>query len=70
MREQGSEERALADRLVSYADAVAALAFVGVSGLGVAVADPDTRAESRSLALRACSSPRRSDAPARERVRR
>ncbi len=36
-------DRDLADRLVNYADAVAALAFVGVSGLGIGVADPDIR---------------------------
>lgn len=38
-----SEDWLLADRLVNYADAVVALAFLGVSGLGIAVADPDTR---------------------------
>ena len=41
-------EGRIADRLVNYADAVAALSFLGVSGLGIAVADPDTRA---SIAL-------------------
>jgi len=42
-REHDSEDRALADRLVNYADALVALSVVGVSGLGIAVADPDTR---------------------------
>ena len=37
------EERALADRLVNYSDAIVAISVVGVSGLGLAVADPDTR---------------------------
>jgi hypothetical protein len=37
------EERALADRLVNYADALAAVAFVGASGLTIALADPDVR---------------------------
>jgi hypothetical protein len=38
-----SEETALADRIVNYSDALVAVAFLGVSGLGVAVADPDIR---------------------------
>ncbi len=38
-----SEERALADRLVNYSDAIVALAFISSSGLGLAVADPDIR---------------------------
>ena len=37
------EDRHLADRLVNYSDAVVALAFLVSSGLGLAVADPDTR---------------------------
>ena len=37
------KDSAFADRLVSYADALAALAFVSISGLGVAAADPDIR---------------------------
>ena len=37
-----------ADRLLSYADALAALAFISVSGLGIAAADPEIRC---SLAL-------------------
>lgn len=37
------EHRALADRLVSYADAIVAVSFLGTSGLGIAIADPDTR---------------------------
>lgn len=36
-------DRELAQRLVTYADAVVALAFVGVSAFGVAVADPDVQ---------------------------
>lgn len=36
-------DRQVADRLVNYSDAIAAVAFVGASGLGVAVADPDSR---------------------------
>lgn len=38
-----SDEAALADRLVNYSDALVAVAFLGVSGLGVIVADPDIR---------------------------
>ena len=38
-----SDELILADRLVGYADAIAAVAFLGVSGLGVTIADPDMR---------------------------
>lgn len=41
---QNSEARALADRAVNYSDALVALVFIGASGLGIAVADPDTRA--------------------------
>jgi hypothetical protein len=37
------EDRALADRLVNYADALAAVSFVGMSGLSIAMADPDVR---------------------------
>ena len=37
------EDHELADRLVSYADAIAAVAFVGISGLGIALGDPDVR---------------------------
>jgi hypothetical protein len=44
-RHDESETRALADRLVNYADALVALAVVGVSGLGLAVADPETRGD-------------------------
>ena len=39
------EDRALADRLVNYADALVALAFLGTSGLGLAAADPDIRGD-------------------------
>jgi hypothetical protein len=49
LRREHDDDRALADRLVNYADAVVALAVVGVSGLGIAVADPDAR-ESVALA--------------------
>jgi hypothetical protein len=38
-------ETALADRLISYADAIVALGVVGVSGLGLAVADPEIRTD-------------------------
>lgn len=38
-----SEERALADRLVSYADAIVAVCVVGASGIGAVIADPDSR---------------------------
>jgi len=37
------EDRALADRLVTYADALVAVSFVGMSGLTIALADPDIR---------------------------
>ncbi len=37
------DDRALADRLVSYADALVAVSFVGMSGLSIALADPDVR---------------------------
>ncbi len=42
-QDRDEQDRALADRLVNYADAIVAVSFVGVSGLGIAVADPDTR---------------------------
>ena len=38
-----STEIVLADRLVSYSDALVAVSFLGVSGIGLAVADPDIR---------------------------
>ncbi len=38
-----AESRALADRIVNYSDAIAAIVFLGASGLGIAVADPETR---------------------------
>ena len=41
--DRDAEDRSLADRLVNYADAIAALMFLGTSGLGIAVADPDIR---------------------------
>jgi hypothetical protein len=43
--EDREQARVLADRLVTYADALVAVAFVGTSGLGLAVADPDIRAD-------------------------
>ena len=45
MAEDTDQTRALADRLVTYADALVAVAFVGTSGLGLALADPDSRAD-------------------------
>jgi len=36
-------DQSLADRLVGYSDAVVAVAFVGMSGLSLALADPDVR---------------------------
>jgi len=41
-----------ADRLLSYADALAALSFVSVSGLGIAAADPDIRCSLAVVSLR------------------
>ena len=38
-----SAETALADRIINYSDALVAVAFLGASGLGIAVADPDIR---------------------------
>ena len=38
-----SESRALADRIINYSDALVALVFIGASGLGIAVADPEIR---------------------------
>lgn len=37
------EDRTLADRFVTYSDALVAVSFVGTSGLSLAVADPDVR---------------------------
>lgn len=48
---QRAEEWAFADRLVSYADAIVALAFIVSSGLGLAIADPDTRVTITDVAL-------------------
>ena len=47
-RDQDTQEWVLADRLVNYADAITAVSFLGVSGLGIALADPDARS---SIAL-------------------
>ena len=41
-----------ADRLLSYADALAALSFISVSGLAIAVADPDIRCSLAIVPLR------------------
>ena len=46
-----SEEHALADRLTSYSDAIVALAFIVSSGLGLSVADPDTRVVMTDFAI-------------------
>lgn len=40
---QESEDQILADRLVNYSDAIVTLSFLISSGLGLAIADPDTR---------------------------
>ena len=45
-----------ADRLLSYADALAALSFIGVSGLGIAAADPDIRCSLALVPLRIAAS--------------
>jgi len=37
------DDRAFADRLVNYADALTAVTFVGSSGLSVSLTDPDVR---------------------------
>lgn len=37
------EDRALADRLVTYADTLVAVSFVGMSGLSLALGEPDVR---------------------------
>ncbi len=53
-REHEAEDRALADRLVNYADAIAAFCFLALSGFGIAVADPDiqsTIARARSYVI-------------------
>ena len=46
-----SEEQALADRLISYSDAIVALAFIVSSGIGLSIADPDTRVTITDVAL-------------------
>jgi hypothetical protein len=45
-----------ADRLLSYADALAALSFVSVSGLGIAAADPEIRCSLAQVPLRIAAS--------------
>ncbi len=42
-QDRDEQDRALADRLLNYADAIVAVLFVGVSGLGITIADPDAR---------------------------
>ncbi|MDX1734311.1 MAG: hypothetical protein R3228_08085 [Halioglobus sp.] len=42
-RPDRSEAEAMADRCVNYADALAAIVYLGVSGFGIAIADPDIR---------------------------
>ena len=37
------EDRALADRFIAYADALVAVSVVGMSGLSIALAEPDIR---------------------------
>lgn len=37
------QDEELAKRLIGYADAVVAFAFVGISAFGIAIADPDIR---------------------------
>ena len=37
------EDQAFADRLITYADALVAVSFVGMSGLSIALADPGIR---------------------------
>ncbi|MFK7975348.1 MAG: hypothetical protein AB8C02_04390 [Halioglobus sp.] len=46
-----TEDRALADRLVNYVDAIVAVAFLASSGIGLALADPDTRESLESVAF-------------------
>lgn len=48
---QRSDDHALADRLVNYSDALVTLAFLTSSGLGLAIADPDTRETLTDVAL-------------------
>ena len=46
-----SEDYVLADRLVNYSDAMVTLSFLVSSGLGLAIADPDTRITITDVAL-------------------
>ena len=46
-----SEDQALADRLTGYSDAIVALAFIVSSGLGLAIADADTRVTITDVAV-------------------
>lgn len=43
-KDRDDQDRILADRLLNYADAIVAVSFVGVSGLGIAMTDPEARA--------------------------
>ena len=45
-----------ADRLLSYADALAALSFVSVTGLGIAAADPEIRCSLAQVPVRIAAS--------------
>lgn len=49
--DHSKEDCALADRLVNYVDAIVAVAFLASSGIGLALADPDTRETLESVAL-------------------
>lgn len=48
---QESDDYILADRLVNYSDAIVTLSFLVSSGLGLAIADPDTRITITDVAL-------------------
>jgi hypothetical protein len=48
---QESEDHILADRLVNYSDAIVTLSFLVSSGLGLSIADPDTRVTMTDVAL-------------------
>lgn len=50
-RSDFTEDRALADRLVNYVDAIVAVAFLASSGIGLALADPDTRESLEQVAI-------------------
>jgi hypothetical protein len=48
---QEYEDQVLADRLVNYSDAIVTLSFLVSSGLGLAIADPDTRSTITDVTL-------------------